>query len=284
MLTNYKTKLFGLLGHPISNSFSPIMHSYLFEKYNINGVYLCFDIDPCKIEEVIKNMKNMKVKGFNITIPYKTEVMNLIDEIDKNAEIIGSVNTVKNEGGVLKGYNTDGRGFVKSILDHNYDIKNKKALILGCGGACRSIVVELASQGIKTMDIRNRSIDNAIKIKENLNKYFDTEILISQKSIEKYDLEKYNFLINTTPIGMESDECPIDESIRISNDLIVCDIVYKPHRTNLIKWAENNNLKIIYGIDMLINQGIYAFEIWTGKKVDKEDIKILKKIFEDNKI
>lgn len=284
MSTNYKTKLFALIGHPISNSFSPIMHSYLFEKYNINGSYLCFDVEPEKIEDVVDNMKNLKVSGFNITIPYKTEIVNLLDKIDRNAEVIGSINTVKNEKGVFKGYNTDGKGFVKSILDHNYDIKNKKALILGCGGACRSIVVELASQGIKTIDIRNRSIDNAIKIKENLNKYFDTEILISQKSIEKYDLEKYDFLINTTPIGMESDECPIDESIRISNDLIVCDIVYKPHRTNLIKWAENNNLKIIYGIDMLINQGIYAFEIWTGKKVDKEDIKILKKIFEDNKI
>lgn len=284
MSTNYKTKLFALIGHPISNSFSPIMHSYLFEKYNINGSYLCFDVEPEKIEDVVDNMKNLKVSGFNITIPYKTEIVNLLDKIDRNAEVIGSINTVKNEKGVFKGYNTDGKGFVKSILDHNYDIKNKKALILGCGGACRSIVVELASQGIKTIDIRNRSIDNAIKIKENLNKYFDTEILISQKSIEKYDLEKYDFLINTTPIGMESDECPLDESIRISNDLIVCDIVYKPHRTNLIKWAENNNLKIIYGIDMLINQGIYAFEIWTGKKVDKEDIKILKKIFEDNKI
>ncbi|WP_300279917.1 shikimate dehydrogenase [Peptacetobacter sp.] len=284
MSTNYKTKLFALIGHPISNSFSPIMHSYLFEKYNINGSYLCFDVEPEKIEDVVDNMKNLKVSGFNITIPYKTEIVNLLDKIDRNAEVIGSINTVKNEKGVFKGYNTDGKGFVKSILDHNYDIKNKKALILGCGGACRSIVVELASKGIKTIDIRNRSIDNAIKIKENLNKYFDTEILISQKSIEKYDLEKYDFLINTTPIGMESDECPIDESIRISNDLIVCDIVYKPHRTNLIKWAENNNLKIIYGIDMLINQGIYAFEIWTGKKVDKEDIKILKKIFEDNKI
>ncbi|WP_300282368.1 shikimate dehydrogenase [Peptacetobacter sp.] len=284
MSTNYKTKLFALIGHPISNSFSPIMHSYLFEKYNINGSYLCFDVEPEKIEDVVDNMKNLKVSGFNITIPYKTKIVNLLDKIDRNAEVIGSINTVKNEKGVFKGYNTDGKGFVKSILDHNYDIKNKKALILGCGGACRSIVVELASQGIKTIDIRNRSIDNAIKIKENLNKYFDTEILISQKSIEKYDLEKYDFLINTTPIGMESDECPIDESIRISNDLIVCDIVYKPHRTNLIKWAENNNLKIIYGIDMLINQGIYAFEIWTGKKVDKEDIKILKKIFEDNKI
>lgn len=284
MSTNYKTKLFALIGHPISNSFSPIMHSYLFEKYNINGSYLCFDVEPEKIEDVVDNMKNLKVSGFNITIPYKTEIVNLVDKIDRNAEVIGSINTVKNEKGVFKGYNTDGKGFVKSILDHNYDIKNKKALILGCGGACRSIVVELASKGIKTIDIRNRSIDNAIKIKENLNKYFDTEILISQKSIEKYDLEKYDFLINTTPIGMESDECPIDESIRISNDLIVCDIVYKPHRTNLIKWAENNNLKIIYGIDMLINQGIYAFEIWTGKKVDKEDIKILKKIFEDNKI
>lgn len=284
MNTNYETKLFALLGHPVSNSFSPIMHSYLFEKYDINGSYLCFDIKPEDIEDVIKTIKNLNICGFNVTIPYKTKVIDLLDEVDKNAYLIGAVNTVKNENGKLKGYNTDGKGFVKSIEDGGYQIKDKSVIILGCGGACRSIAIELAAKGVKKIDIRNRSLENAKEIKNRISDNFDTEVVFSKDEIIEKDIKKYDFLINTTPIGMESEECPINESMNISSNIVICDIVYKPHMTNLMKWAEKNNLKTIYGIDMLINQGINAFEIWTNKKVDLKDTEILKEMFQNNKI
>ena len=280
MGTNSETRIFALLGHPVSNSFSPNMHSYLFEKYGVNGAYLCFDIEPRKIYKSIEAMRLLNTVGFNVTIPYKTDVMAGLDEIDRNAELIGAVNTVKNEGGVLKGYNTDGRGFVKAITDRNIHLEGKSAIILGCGGACRSIAIEMASNGIKKIDIRNRSIENAEKIAKRVGTVFGTEVVYSSMAVSKEDLEEYDFLINTTPIGMESDECPIDESIKVSSDIVVYDIVYKPHRTNLIKWAEKNNLRVIHGIDMLINQGIEAFEIWTGKKVDSKDAEILKEMFQ----
>lgn len=284
MNTNYETKLFALLGHPVSNSFSPIMHSYLFEKYDINGSYLCFDIKPEDIEDVIKTIKNLNICGFNVTIPYKTKVIDLLDEVDKNAYLIGAVNTVKNENGKLKGYNTDGKGFVKSIKDGGYQIKDKSVIIIGCGGACRSIAIELAAKGVKKIDIRNRSLENAKEIKNRISDNFDTEVVFSKDEIIEKDIKKYDFLINTTPIGMESEECPINESMNISSNIVICDIVYKPHMTNLMKWAEKNNLKTIYGIDMLINQGINAFEIWTNKKVDLKDTEILKEMFQNNKI
>lgn len=284
MGTDSETRIFALIGHPVKNSFSPNIHSYLFEKYNVNGAYLCFDVKEKKIYKTIEAMRMLNAVGFNVTIPYKTDVMAGLDEIDINAELIGAVNTVKNENGLLKGYNTDGRGFLKAIKDRGISIKNKKALVLGCGGACRSIVVEMASAGINTIDIRNRSIENAQRIKNRLEKLFDTNIIYSKKQVSKEDLYEYDFLINTTPIGMDSEECPIDESIEISNKIVVYDIVYKPHRTNLIKWAEKNNLDVIYGIDMLINQAIDAFEIWTGKKVDLEDVKILREMFQFEKI
>lgn len=284
MGTNSETRIFALLGHPVSNSFSPNMHSYLFEKYGVNGAYLCFDIEPRKIYKSIEAMRLLNTVGFNVTIPYKTDVMAGLDEIDRNAELIGAVNTVKNEGGVLKGYNTDGRGFVKAITDRNIHLEGKSAIILGCGGACRSIAIEMASNGIKKIDIRNRSIENAEKIAKRVGTVFGTEVVYSSMAVSKEDLEEYDFLINTTPIGMESDECPIDESIKVSSDIVVYDIVYKPHRTNLIKWAEKNNLRVIHGIDMLINQGIEAFEIWTGKKVDSKDAEILKEMFQSERI
>lgn len=284
MGTNSETRIFALLGHPVSNSFSPNMHSYLFEKYGVNGAYLCFDIEPRKIYKSIEAMRLLNTVGFNVTIPYKTDVMAGLDEIDRNAELIGAVNTVKNEGGVLKGYNTDGRGFVKAITDRNIHLEGKSAIILGCGGACRSIAIEMASNGIKKIDIRNRSIENAEKIAKRVGTVFGTEVVYSSMAVSKEDLEEYDFLINTTPIGMESDECPIDEDVKVSSDIVVYDIVYKPHRTNLIKWAEKNNLRVIHGIDMLINQGIEAFEIWTGKKVDSKDAEILKEMFQSERI
>ena len=161
MGTNSETRIFALLGHPVKNSFSPNMHSYLFEKYGVNGAYLCFDIEPKKIYKSVEAMRILNTGGFNVTIPYKTDIMAGIDEIDRNAELIGAVNTVKNEDGILKGYNTDGRGFVKAITDRGISIKGKSALILGCGGACRSIAIEMASNGIKKIDIRIRSLENA---------------------------------------------------------------------------------------------------------------------------
>ena len=260
------------------------MHSYLFEKYGVNGAYLCFDIEPKKIYKSVEAMRILNTGGFNVTIPYKTDIMAGLDDIDRNAELIGAVNTVKNEDGILKGYNTDGRGFVKAIIDRDISIIGKSAIILGCGGACRSIAIEMASNGIKKIDIRNRSLENAGKIAKRVNSVFETEVVYSKKEVNKNDLEKYDFLINTTPIGMESEECPIDESIEIDGDIVVYDIVYKPNRTNLIKWAEKNNLKVIHGIDMLINQGIDAFEIWTGKTVDSKDAEILKEMFQSERI
>ena len=280
MGTDSETRIFALIGHPVKNSFSPNIHSYLFEKYDVNGAYLCFDVEDKKIYKTIEAMRMLNTGGFNVTIPYKTDVMAGLDEIDINAELIGAVNTVKNENGLLKGYNTDGRGFLKAITDRKISVKNKKALILGCGGACRSIVVEMASAGVKTIDIRNRSIENAQRIKNRLETVFNTNIVYSKNQVSKEDLYEYDFLINTTPIGMESEECPIDESIEISSKILVYDIVYKPHSTNLIKWAKKNNLDVIYGIEMLINQAIGAFEIWTGKKVDLEDVKILRDMFQ----
>lgn len=280
MNINSDTKTICLLGHPIKHSFSPTIHNYLFEKYFENNIYVCFDIKEDKLKDCIYGIKALDIKGCNVTIPHKVNIIKYLDSIDDNAKLIGAVNTIKNKGGILKGYNTDGRGFVKSILDKGYDIKNKKVMIIGAGGACRSIAIELASEGVKYIEVRNRSLDRANEIIDSINNNFDTKANCSKDAINHSCLMDIDILINTTPIGMENDLCPIDTNIVIDKKLLVCDIVYKPKDTVFLKWAKRNNLEIIYGIDMLINQALESFYIWTGINPCDKDFEYIKKLYE----
>ena len=281
MEINSNTTMICLLGHPIKHSFSPTIHNYLFEKYLKNSIYLCFDVKEEDLNESVLGIKALGIKGCNVTIPHKVNITKYIDSIDENTKLIGAVNTIKNEGGILKGYNTDGRGFVKSILDKGYKIKNKKIMIIGAGGACRSIAIELASMGAKSIEIRNRSLEKAKKIVESINNNFKINVSCSKNSIEKSCLEDIDILINTTPLGMENDLCPINTEIVVNKKILVCDIVYKPNETTFLKWAKTNNLDVIYGIDMLINQALEAFYIWTGINTCIDDFKHIKKLYEE---
>ena len=282
MKINSSTKTICLLGHPIKHSFSPTIHNYLFKKYLKNNIYVCFDVEEDKLKDSIFGIKALDIRGCNVTIPHKVNIIKYLDSIDENAKLIGAVNTINNKGGILKGYNTDGIGFVKSILDKNYEIKNKKVMIIGAGGACRSIAIELAANGVKSIEIRNRSLERANEIIKSINDNFNTYAKCSKDAIDGSSLMNVDILINTTPIGMENDLCPIDTNIKIDKNLLVCDIVYKPQDTVFLKWARKNNLDIIYGIDMLINQAFEAFKIWTGISTCNEDFEHIKKLYEEN--
>ena len=277
MNINSNTKTICLLGHPIKQSFSPNLHNYLFEKYEKNNVYICYDVKSEDLEKSIEGIKSLGICGCNVTIPHKVDIIKYIDDLDEDAKLIGAINTIKNEGGKLVGYNTDGIGFVKSILDKGYKLKNKKVMILGAGGACRSIAIELAKK-VKSIEIRNRSLEKANEIKNIIINKFDVKVECSDVAVKQVDLENIDIIINTTPIGMESEKCPIDENIR-AKDILVCDIVYKPHDTKFLRWAQSNNLDIIHGIDMLINQALHAFYIWTNIKPTKEDEDILRNMY-----
>lgn len=276
------TKVICLLGHPVKHSFSPVIHNYLFDKYNENKIYTCFDVEHNELEKSIEGIKLLKIEGCNVTIPHKVEIIKYLDNIDSNAKLIGAVNTIKNEGNILKGYNTDGMGFVKSILDKGYDLHGKNIMIIGAGGACRSIAIELCTKNVKSIEIRNRSINSPIEIANIIKSNFNVSTSYSNEPIIDTDLENIDILINTTPIGMESELCPIDENLIPKNNLLVCDIVYKPHETTFIKWAKRHNLEVVYGIDMLINQAIEAFYIWTGVKANNEDLEHIKMLYKES--
>ena len=282
MVFTGKTKNLGVIGYPIKHSLSPVIQNTAIQEAGIDYAYIAMPIAPEDLEKAVIGLKALNFTGFNVTIPHKVNIMQYLDEIDEMAKLIGAVNTIKNKGGILKGYNTDGRGFVKSILDKGYDIKNKKVMIIGAGGACRSIAIEMASQGVKSIEIRNRSLDRANEIIDSINKNFNTEANCSKDAIDSSCLMDIDILINTTPIGMESDLCPIDTNIVIDKKLLVCDIVYKPQNTAFLKWAKKNNLEIIYGIDMLINQALEAFYIWTGINPCNEDFEHIKKLYENS--
>ena len=178
MNINSSTKLICLLGQPVKQSFSPSIHNYLSEKYEKNNAYMCFEVERGDLKSAVEGMKAFKVKGCNVTIPHKVDIIQYLDEVDKNAKLIGAVNTIKNNDGKLIGYNTDGIGFVKSLLDVCSNLKSKKIMIIGAGGACRSIAVELANKNVDSIELRNRSEANAKIISDLINNNFNTKKIL----------------------------------------------------------------------------------------------------------
>lgn len=268
---NGNTQLACLIGHPVSHSFSPYIHNFLAKTYDVDLRYTCFDVETSKVKEALEGIKALGIIGSNVTIPHKIEVMPYLDEIDKNAAIIGAVNTIKNQEGRLIGYNTDGKGFIHSVLNEGHCLKGKHVMVLGAGGASRAIVVELAAHGVGKITICNNTLEKADTLASQVKENFPhVEVNTMPLEVTCEVLEDVQVLINTTPLGMSSrkDLSPIEEEVIPPANLVVCDIVYTPHDTKLLKWAMRHNLKVVHGIGMLINQAIASFEIWTGVKVD----------------
>lgn len=265
------TKVACLIGHPVSHSFSPYIHNFLAEEYGVDLKYTCFDVEPSKVKEALEGIKALGIIGSNVTIPHKIEVMPYLDEIDKNAAIIGAVNTIQNKEGKLIGYNTDGKGFVHSVLNEGYTLGGKHVMVLGAGGASRAIVVELAAHGVGKITICNNTLEKAERLAAQVRENFpNVEMATMPLIVGSKELAGIEVLINTTPLGMSSrkDLSPIGDEVVPPTDLVVCDIVYTPHDTKLLKWAMQHDLKVVHGIGMLINQAIASFEIWTGIQVD----------------
>ena len=264
------TQLACLLGHPVNHSFSPYIHNYLAKQCELDMRYVCFDVKEDEVENAVKGIRALGIMGSNVTIPYKIKVMDYLDEIDPNAALIGAVNTIKNENGKLIGFNTDGVGFVKSVLEAGHILKGKTAMVLGAGGASRAITVELAAAGVDKLIICNNTLAKAQELGAQIKERFkEVTIQTSPLNVTEADLQGVDFLINTTPLGMSKQKelCPIDEAIQPPKGLVVCDIVYTPHDTKLLLWAKANGLQVVHGIGMLINQAVHSFYLWTDKEV-----------------
>ena len=260
------TNIVGLIGNPVSHSFSPPMHNGGFKHLNLDYVYLTFNVEEKNLKTAIEGAKSLNIKGLNVTIPHKISVINHLDELDEIAELIGAVNTIDFKN--MKGYNTDGIGAVKAIQEAG-KIKNKKVVIAGSGGASRAISFYIAKYKAESITLLNRNLVKAENLAEDLVKsnLIDEIKADSLNSINNH-ISDADILINTTPVGMHPNinDTPITTKENIHENMIVFDAVYNPNETGLIKETIKAGATPVYGIKMLLYQGAESFRIWTGKK------------------
>ena len=249
------TNIVGLIGHPVEHSFSPPMHNAAFGTLGMDYAYVAFDVDPLNLKSAIEGAKSLNIKGFNVTIPHKIEVMKHLDDIDDVAGLIGAVNTIDFKN--MKGYNTDGIGAVKAIEEVT-SIKDKNVVVAGAGGASRAISFYIAKYGAETLTILNRNVEKADSLAGDV---LDSDLIGDVRSDSISEIRSYiddaDILIDTTPVGMHPnvDAEPIVAAEDMHENLTVFDAVYNPNETVLIKEALNAGAKPVYGIKMLLYQG-----------------------------
>jgi shikimate dehydrogenase len=259
MDVSVKTRITGIFGNPVEHSLSPLMHNRAFDALGLDMCYLAFKILPKDLADAIKAIRVLDIVGVNITIPYKEQVIQFLDELDKEASFIGAVNTVVNSQGTLKGYNTDGRGFISSLNEAGISINGKKILIIGAGGAARAISYYL-SQTAALVSLFDIEQSKAKKLTNDLKKiHRNVSLLTDMKNIGKPDI-----IINATPLGLKPDDpLPLNPD-SVTSSMVVIDLVYK--ETNLLREAGKKRAKTLNGMGMLLWQGITAFELFTGQK------------------
>ncbi|MBA2846823.1 shikimate dehydrogenase [Methanococcus maripaludis] len=268
-----KTKLVGLIGHPVDHSFSPIMHNAAIKDLKINYRYFAFDVSEENLKDVVVGAKALNFRGFNVTIPHKLNIMKYLDEIDCDAEAIGAVNTVKIENGKAIGYNTDGIGVKKALEEKTGILINKNILIIGAGGASRAVSFELAKDN--NLTIVNRNIEKAENLSKEISRKLKKENPLNYGGLD-INIENFDIIINTTPVGMypHTEVEPVIPLNNIKKDAVVMDLIYNPLEPVFLKEAKKYGAKTINGIGMLVYQGAVSFEIWTGVK---PDIYVMKK-------
>lgn len=270
-------EFYGLLGYPVRKSLSPAMHNANFEALGMNALYTPYEVkDEEGLKKIIPALTELRFKGLNVTMPLKQKVIEYLDELDEMGALCNAVNTVYWRNGKLCGTNTDGVGFVKGLKEQGqYDPANKNCLIFGGGGAARGVAFGLAAAGVGSISLwkRNSGDDKLQRLASDLNAYRPGICKVASMDSEDVPrlIKENELIVNTTPVGMapNTEEVPFDTSY-LGPEHMVCDIVYVPHDTLLLKQAEARGAKILYGYWMTIWQGAEAFKKWTGKDPNVE--------------
>lgn len=272
---------FAVIGHPLTQSLSAVMHNAMLEHLCIDGSYELLDTEQEDLVTRVKQLKSQGYMGFNVTIPLKVPITLFLDGCDRLADIAGCANTVKiMDDKTLYGYNTDIYGFQKAIPVEIQDkLKNNTVSILGTGGAARAAAIAFCEIGVKQIDFYARNIINASNMVNFLRDSFDNVTFNLKQMQSLRDLSSSKMLVNSTPVGMRGKAMgvsPIEESIlkTLREDAVVYDIVYNPLKTEFIKLAHKNCYKTITGLDMFVHQGAKAFELWTGQKANPDVMKM----------
>lgn len=264
-----KTKIYGLIGHPVGHSLSPLIHNTAFLDQKLNCIYDCFDVLPENIKDAVFGIKALGIMGVNVTVPYKEMVIPYLDFISDEAKLIGAVNTIKNNDGRLEGYNTDASGFIESLLEQGVEIKGKNVVILGAGGAARAIAVAFSLNDVNSITIANRTEGKAYNLYKYIIEKFRTECKYTSLD-ELIDFDNIDILINATSVGMfpNVNATPVDEKI-IRKAKFIYDLIYNPKETLFLRYAKKYGIKNSNGLNMLINQANNSFKIWFGKNFNK---------------
>ena len=265
MKINKASKIYGVLGFPVSHSLSPLMHNAAFRRLKISAKYLLFEKNPRVLKSFLRCLPLENIHGLNVTVPYKEKVIPLLNYVSAEARLIGAVNTIVAKNNKLYGYNTDGAGFIRHLTTElKFNPKGKTASIIGAGGASKAIAIYLARSGIKQLGIFDVDKGKLAALVRHLKENFPHIKFIAAPSIES--LKDADILINATPVGMKPKQpCLVDE-IMIRPDMLVYDLIYNPKETKLLKVAKRRGAKVSNGLGMLLHQGALSFKYFTGKK------------------
>ena len=261
------TRLLALIGHPVEHSLSPRMHNAAFAADGLDFVYVCLDVDPDDLPAAVKGAAALKLRGFNITMPHKRAMISLLDELDEGARISGAVNTVVIDGSTLRGYNTDGGGMVMACQEAGIELRGRRVLLLGAGGAAAAIAVAFGGAGIRELHIANRSVEHAIELQNKLRGIGMEKVVVHPLDALGEAVLETEIIVNATSLGMtEGDPLPIP-AWYIEDGKAVCDAVYRPGtETSLVRLARKRGARVATGKRMLLYQGVLAQKLWTGRE------------------
>ena len=275
------TRLTGLLGSPVEHSISPMMHNEAFQQLGLDYAYLAFDVGTDKLKTAVEGLRTLNVRGFNLTMPDKNLMCSLCDKLSPAAEIIGAVNTVVNDNGVLIGYTTDGVGYMHAVKDAGHNIIGKKMTLLGAGGAATAILVQAALDGvaeINVFNVRDNFFGRAEEIVAKLNERTSCKVTLhdfSDPEVLRASIADSAILVNGTSVGMapKTENTIITDTTMFHKDLFVFDVIYNPQETRLLREAKEAGCKTGNGMYMLLYQGAASFKLWTGEDMPVEIIK-----------
>lgn len=264
-----KTQICGILGHPVGHSLSPAIHNAAFESLGLDYVYVAHDVSPERLGDAIRGVRALGYRGLSVTIPHKIAAMSLVDEIDRVARGIGCINTIVNESGRLKGYNSDGQGALTALRRADADPTGGNVVVVGSGGAARAIAMTIALQAPPTrLTILGIVPTELERLAADLRGCSSVEIIAAPLSDAQLatSLEGADLLLQTTPVGMEphAGKSPVPPEL-LRSDLVVFDAVYTPRRTRLLQDAETAGARVVEGLEMFLGQALTQFELFTGQ-------------------
>ena len=261
-------KKFLVIGNPIDHSLSPKLHNYWINENNINALYEKHKLEENDLKDLIFQVKEKKIDGINVTVPFKRAVIPFLDELTNEALKTQSVNTIYLNENKLMGHNTDIIGFEKSIKNFKYDLNNKEVFILGAGGVVPSIIFALTQMGVSKIIVSNRSKEKA----DNLKNLFQNIEILNWGEIPNFDM-----IVNATSVGLKKEDNINLDLSSVGKDKFFYDVIYNPKETNFLKTGKNNGNKVLNGKMMFVYQALSAFSIWHGiePNINEDVIKLL---------